>query len=145
MGKNKDHADEVLYTIANYYYYQSDTTNAIAYLEKSIKKSIGNNEQKGKSFLRLGEIYFDKEAYEPAAVNYDSAIAYLPNTVENYDKIVARKEILSDLAMYARTIQQEDSLQRLGKMSKAELDKYLADAKEKQGKEYLLVYCRAKK
>ena len=135
MGKNKDHADEVLYTIANYYYYQSDTTNAIAYLEKSIKKSIGNNEQKGKSFLRLGEIYFDKEAYEPAAVNYDSAIAYLPNTVENYDKIVARKEILSDLAMYARTIQQEDSLQRLGKMSKAELDKYLADAKEKQDKE----------
>ncbi|HNY54537.1 MAG TPA: tetratricopeptide repeat protein [Chitinophagales bacterium] len=135
MGKNKDHADEVLYTIANYYYYQKDTTNAIAYLQKSVKKSISNNEQKGKSFLRLGEIYYDKEDYEEAAVNYDSAIAYLPNTIENYDQIVSRKSILSELALYARTIQEQDSLQRLGKMSAKDLDKYLADAKAKKEKE----------
>lgn len=135
MGKNKDHADEVLYTIANYYYYQKDTTNAIAYLQKSVKKSISNNEQKGKSYLRLGEIYYDKEDYEEAAVNYDSAIAYLPNTIENYDKIVSRKGILNELALYARTIQEQDSLQRLGKMSAKDLDKYLADAKAKKEKE----------
>ena len=135
LGKNKDHADEVLYTIANYYYYQKDTVNAIAYLQKSAKRSIGNTEQKGKSFLRLGEIYFDKEAYEQAAVFYDSAIVYLPATFDHYDQIISRKSILSDLGMYANTIHEQDSLQRLGKMSPKELDKYLADVKAKLEKE----------
>jgi tetratricopeptide (TPR) repeat protein len=134
FGKNKDHADEVLYTIANYYYFQKDTTNAIAFLQKSVKKSISNNEQKGRSFLKLGEIYFDKEAYLQSAINYDSAIVYLPKTYENYDKIVSRKEVLTKLATYAQTIHTEDSLQRLGKMSKKELDAYLADVKAQQEK-----------
>ena len=135
FGKNKDHADEVLYTIASYHYNQKDTLNAIAFLQKSIKKSISNNEQKGKSFLKLGEIYFDKEDYFQSATFYDSAIAYLPNTYENYDKIVSRKDVLNQLANYAQTIHIEDSLQRLGKMSKKELDAYLADVREKQEKD----------
>ena len=135
LGKNKDHADEVLYTIANYYYYQKDTSNAIAYLHKSVKKSISNAEQKGKSYLRLGEIFYEKEAYETAAVFYDSAIVYLPNTVENYNQIVARKDILNDLAGYAKIIQEQDSIQRLGKMSPKQLEKYLAELKAKKEKE----------
>lgn len=61
FGKNKEHADEVLFTIANYYYFQKDTAQAITYLQKSIKKSISNKEQKGKSYLKLGEIFFDIE------------------------------------------------------------------------------------
>lgn len=134
FGKNKDHADEVLYTIASYYYNQKDTTNAIAYLQKSIKKSISNNEQKGRSFLKLGEIFYDKEDYLQAATFYDSAITYLPQTFEGYDKIVSRKEVLNQLATYALTIHTEDSLQRLGKMSKQELAAYLADVKAKQEK-----------
>ncbi|HNI32524.1 MAG TPA: tetratricopeptide repeat protein [Chitinophagales bacterium] len=134
FGKNKNHADEVLYTIANYYYYQKDTANAVAYLEKSIKKSLDNKEQKGKSYLRLGEIYFDKEAYDKAAIFYDSAIAYLPNTFENYQQIVTRKEVLGDLATYAQTIYTEDSLQRLGRMSPKELDKFLAEVKAQKEK-----------
>jgi tetratricopeptide (TPR) repeat protein len=135
FGKNKDHADEVLYTIANYYYYQQDTTNAIAYLHKSVKRSIGINVKKGKSFLRLGEIYFDKEDYAQAALFYDSAIVYLPTTMENYDAIVSRKSVLSELAAYAQTIIVEDSLQRLGKMSPKELEKYLADIAAQREKE----------
>lgn len=135
LGKNKEHADEVLYTIANYYYFQKDTTNAIAYLEKSVKRSIGLNPKKGKSFLRLGEIYFDKEDYAKAAVYYDSAIVYLPTTMEGYDAIVSRKDILSDLAEYAQTIVIEDSLQRLGKMSPKELEKFLAAVQAQKEKE----------
>lgn len=134
FGKNKDHADEVLYTIANYYYFQKDTTNAITFLQKSVKKSISNNEQKGRSFLKLGEIYFDKESYLQSAIYYDSAIVYLPKTYEDYDKIVSRKDVLAKLATYAQTIHTEDSLQRLGKMSKKELDAYLADVKAQQEK-----------
>ena len=137
FGKNKEHADEVLYTIANYYYFQKDTANSIAYLEKSVKRSLNNKAQKGQSFLRLGEIYYDKELYAKATVYYDSAILYLPKTTDNYDKIVSRKEVLNELAKYVKTIQEQDSLQRLGKMSPKELEKYLADiaaSKEKEDK-----------
>lgn len=135
LGKNKDHADEVLYTIASYYYFLNDSTNAIAYLKKSVIKSIGNDEQKGKSFLKLGEIYFDKEDYASATIFYDSAIVYLPTTFENYDEIINRKGILSELANYAQIIQVEDSLQRLGRMNPAELKEYLAEVKAKEAKE----------
>ena len=135
FGKNKEHADEVLYTIANYYYFQKDTANAIVNLEKSIKKSINNAQQKGQSFLRLGEIYYDKEQYAQAAIYYDSAIIYLPKTTEHYADIAARKTILNELAGYVRTISEQDSLQRLGKMPPKELEKYLADLAAKKEKE----------
>jgi tetratricopeptide (TPR) repeat protein len=85
----------------------------------------------------LGEIYYDKELYAKATVYYDSAILYLPKTTDNYDKIVSRKEVLNELAKYVKTIQEQDSLQRLGKMSPKELEKYLADiaaSKEKEDK-----------
>ncbi|MCB0508865.1 MAG: tetratricopeptide repeat protein [Bacteroidetes bacterium] len=137
FGKNKEQAGEILYTIANFYYEQKDTTNAISYLQKSIQKTIENPTQKGKSFLRLGEIYFEKEVYAQAAVYYDSAIVYLPKTYENYDKIVTRKDILSDLANNAKIIHVEDSLQVLGKMSPEELKNFLAKIaaqKEKEAK-----------
>lgn len=135
FGKNKDHADEVLYTIANYYYFNKDTANTIAYLQKSISKSVVNREQKGKSYLRLGEIYYDKEDYAQAAVYYDSAIVYLPATMEGYDAIVSRKSTLAELAQNTKIIMVEDSLQRLGKMNPKDLDKFLAAVKAKQEKE----------
>jgi tetratricopeptide (TPR) repeat protein len=135
FGKNKDHADEVLFTIANYYYFQNDTAQAIAYLQKSIKKSISNNEQKGKSYLKLGEIFFDKEEYFQSSYFYDSAIAYLPNTYENYEKIVSRKSTLTELASNFETIHVQDSLQRLGKMSPKELAAYIVDVQAKQEKD----------
>lgn len=135
MGRNKTYADQVLYTLANYYYYQKDTTQAIAALQKSIKRSIDNTEQKGKSFLRLGEIYFEKEMYDVAAIYYDSATALLPTTYPNYDKIAARKDILNDIAKNIAIIHTQDSLQRLGKMSPQELKNYLADIEAQRKKE----------
>lgn len=134
LGKNKEHADEVLYTIANYYYFQKDTAQAITYLQKSVSKALADNEQKGKSYLRLGEIYFEKEAYAQAAIFYDSAIAYLPNTFKNYNEIAARKAILNDLAENAQTIHEQDSLQVLGKMKPKELEKFLAEIQAEKDK-----------
>lgn len=135
FNKNKDHADEVLYTIANYYYFQKDTANAIAYLLKSVKRSVSNQEQKGKSYLKLGEIYYDREDYVQAASYYDSAIAFLPSTYENYETIKDRKVVLSQLADYAATIRVQDSLQRLGRMDPKDLEKFLADIQAKKDKE----------
>jgi tetratricopeptide (TPR) repeat protein len=135
FGKNKDHADEVLYTIANYYYFNKDTVSTIAYLQKSISKSVSNKEQKGKSYLRLGEIYYEKEDYAQAAVYYDSAIVFLPSTIEGYDAIVSRKSTLAELAQNTKIVMVEDSLQRLGKMNPKDLEKFLADVKARQEKE----------
>ncbi len=135
FGKNREHADEVFYTMANYFYFQKDTTNAVVFLQKSVNKSIANPNQKGKSFLRLGEIAYDREDYVVAAGFYDSAIAYLPVGYENYDQIQSRKKTLSELAIYVQVIKEQDSLQRLGKLSPKELDKFLSDVKSKQEKE----------
>jgi len=133
-NKYSDQADEVYYALSRYYYYVKDTSGAIASLLKAIKYCKDDLAQKGKSYLRLGEIYYDKEDYYTAARYYDSAVAYLPNTTPDYAEVVSRKSVLSNLAQYKKTINEQDSLQHLGKMSPKELDEYLAQLAKQEKK-----------
>jgi tetratricopeptide (TPR) repeat protein len=128
FGKNKDEADEVYYEMALYALNNNtDTTKAIEYLKKSVEASTINTTQKGLSYLRLGKIYFDKELYANAKNNYDSTIAFLPKDHTEFPEAELRQSVLEDLASYVKIIQEQDSLQKLGKLSPKELEKYLAD------------------
>jgi tetratricopeptide (TPR) repeat protein len=128
FGKNKDEADEVYYEMALYALNNNtDTTKAIEYLKKSVEVSTINTTQKGLSYLRLGKIYFDKELYANAKNNYDSTIAFLPKDHTEFPEAELRQSVLEDLASYVKIIQEQDSLQKLGKLSPKELEKYLAD------------------
>ena len=136
FGKNKDQADEVYYALASYALNNhKDTAAAMTYLDKSVKASTINAEQKGLSYLLMGKINFEEEKYSIAKLNYDSAVAFLPKTNSEYTETKDRQSILEELAKYREIITVQDSLQRLGKMLPEELAQYLADLNAKKDKE----------
>lgn len=117
--------DQIYYALAEVEFAERHTSEGIQMLLRSAEASINNNRQKGKSFLRLADIYFDERNYEVASEFYDSTMTYLPTDYPNYEVISATKESLSDLVYYLRIVDREDSLQTLAQMEPSELDKKL--------------------
>ena len=103
---------------------------------KSTQVSSVNQMQKGRSILRLGEIYFQRPDYLKASVYYDSTVTFLPGTFDGIEPISQRKVMRSDLAINLRAIEREDSLQRLASMTPSErnaiIDEIIAQIREEE-------------
>jgi tetratricopeptide (TPR) repeat protein len=115
--KNSDYYDVIYYTLGVISEKEKNIDQAVTYYKKSVQTSLINPNQKSLSFLKLGEINFDRALYKPAEAYYDSALATLPKDHPDFDNIVARKKTLKSLVGYINTIAREDSLQRVAKLS----------------------------
>ena len=121
--KNKEYLDQIYYVIAKMNLSQKDTVSAINNFTLSTEKSKYNDDQKSKSFLDLGRIFYLKSNYLSASEFYDSTITFMDSNHKEYNQVKEKQVLLAKLAMYLNTITLEDSLQRLAKMSEAELNK----------------------
>ncbi|GIV26547.1 MAG: gliding motility protein [Bacteroidia bacterium] len=138
--KNKEYLDVIYYTLGQIEEKQNNIEKAKNYYTLSVRTSTTNPKQKAYSYLKLGDIYFEEGQYVPSGRYYDSAITTLPKTHKNYDKIVARKEVLQNLISYIQGIHELDSLIQLSKFDKNEIDRlidrlikqYLAEKEKKQ-------------
>jgi tetratricopeptide (TPR) repeat protein len=138
-SKNTEYFDVLYYTLGEIEEKQRNVDQAVYYYKKSVQTSLTNSSQKALSYLKLGEINFDRALYQPAEAYYDSAVTTLPKDHPDYEHIVARKKTLESLVTHIRTIQREDSLQRVAKLSEAErialIDRIIANyEKEKERK-----------
>jgi len=125
-AKNQEFQDKIYYEMAQFEMKQENLEEALNYYRISIASSIGNNRQKGQSYLRLGEVYYDTlKNYQTAQAYYDSAIMVLPQDFENYQSIKDRQEILADFVKQLNTIQLKDSLLQLSEMDSLSLISYL--------------------
>lgn len=115
--KNSEYYDVIYYTLGEIEEKERNINQAIFYYKRSVQTSVSNPNQKALSFLKLGEINFDLTNYQPAEAYYDSTIATLPKEHPEYNSILARKKTLETLVGYIKTINREDSLQRIAKMS----------------------------
>lgn len=120
--KNLEFRDQIYYALAELELAEQNEEEGIDYLVKSTRASVSNNTIKGKAFLKLAEIYFVKPNYESAQLNYDSAVSFLPKEYPNYDRIVGISESLTQLITDINIIHDEDSLQKVAKMSPSERD-----------------------
>ena len=123
--KNSDYYDVIYYTLGDIEERERNQTQALYYYKRSVQTSINNPNQKALSFLKLGEINFDRANYAPAEAYYDSAVVTLPKDHPEYKSIVARKKTLETLVGYMKTISKEDSLQRIAKMSESEMNAFI--------------------
>ena len=130
-GKNEEFRDQIYYALALIYDKQDKKEPTISSLKKSIQFSTDNNQQKGLSNFMLGGIYFADEKYRPATPCYDSAVAFLVKEDKNLPLATDRKNILDLLAGYLNVIHTQDSLQTLGRLPKAELEKKVEDIIQK--------------
>ncbi|HYG50051.1 MAG TPA: tetratricopeptide repeat protein [Flavobacteriales bacterium] len=137
--KNKDYLDQIYYALAEIEFKENDDPDAIGYLKKSVYYSTNNNRQKGLSYKRMGDYYYEHKKFINAKMYYDSTMANLPQEYEGYTKVKEKSESLKDLVTNLLVIQNEDSLQRMRNMPLADLEKYvekviLAEDAEKERK-----------
>jgi tetratricopeptide (TPR) repeat protein len=133
--KNIDYRDKLFYAMSEIYKQEDEEEKRIQMLNLSVKASVDDDYQKGLSFLTLGRLYFDDLQYEPAQLNYDSAVQYLPEDFPDRGQIVKLAGTLTELVEQIRIIRTEDSLQRLSALPKAELEAYIEEVLENRKRE----------
>lgn len=121
--KNDGLYDQIHFELGNLEYRQKNLPEAIKQYQLSVAKSKSNNYQKAMSYLALGNLYLDMPEYKLAQAYYDSTASTVPSTYKYYQKIIDKKNVLSELISNYVIIETEDSLQRLSKLSKNELEK----------------------
>jgi len=150
--KNKEYQDQIYFALAQVYEKQNNTEKAIENYKLSAASSVNNLKQKGQAFLALGDYYFDIPEYLLASSYYDSSLIFLPKTYITYDNIKSKKISLTELVRHLNTVEREDSLQRIGRMSeddklaftdelirKVKLDKEIKEIEAEANRERALV------
>lgn len=136
--KNKEYRDQIYFALAELSYKEGDVPTAVAYLDNSIKESVSNNSQKALSYLRRGDIYFDRPDYKRAQANYDSAVAILPKDYPDFAQIETKRNSLTALVNNLNVISYEDSLQTLARMTESQrseaIDKMMKQMEEDEKK-----------
>ncbi len=123
--KNTEYLDVIYYTLGEISEKEKNQSEAVANYKLSVKNSTQNPKQKALSYLKLGEINFEQANYSSASGYYDSTMITLPKDYKDYSVISKRKETLETLIGYIKTIQREDSLQRVAKMSETDRTRFI--------------------
>jgi tetratricopeptide (TPR) repeat protein len=124
--KNAAFKDKIYYEKANFEANKGRYDNAIEFLQESVYYTK-SNDQKAASFLRAGEIAFEKKQdLSQAAAFYDSALLFLDKKVENYKAITNTHKGLTKFAEKYKALQTFDRLLELAAMSKDEQEEYIS-------------------
>ncbi len=124
--KNKEYLDQIYYALGNIEKSEGNIEKSIEYYKLSASKSSGNNHQKGLSYLTLADYYFAKPNYPQSQAYYDSAYNSLDDSYPDYQKLEVKTRNLNKLVENLNTVNREDSLQRVAKMSPSERNTIIA-------------------
>ena len=133
--KNKEYLDQIYYALAQVAISDNKDTLVIHYLKKSVSSSVSDDVQKSTSSLELADIYFDDANYINAQAYYDTAAMSLPADYPNYDAIINKTAVLSDLVVQIQTITLQDSLQTISHMDTEDLYAMIDNLIEKYNEE----------
>lgn len=130
--KNKEYLDQIYYALAGLAKNEGKETEQIELLNKSVRASTANVNQKALSYLELGKIHFQKKEYRQAQVYYDSTTSSLTNDYPDYTEILNRRNSLTKLVKNLRVIENEDSLQSLALLTPAERQQLIDETIRKE-------------
>lgn len=143
--KNTEYFDQIYFVLAEISEKENDMPQCINYLNKAIRASVSNTNQKAIAYLKLADISFSNADYKPAQAYYDSTVALIKPGFPNYDLIVNKKNSLSELVKNINIIAIQDSLRLIAKMDSAgrnaKIEKIIlqiAAAEKKKEEEQLL-------
>ena len=119
--KNAEYFDQIYYALANVAIADNKDTLVVYYLKKSVSTSVSDDVQKTTSSLELANIYFDDASYLDAQAYYDTAAMSLPTDYPNYEAIINKTSVLSELVNQIQIIVLQDSLQVISRMDTTDL------------------------
>lgn len=135
--KNKDFIDQIYYHIGNIHLENDEISEAINNYHTSIKKSTTNLDQKGVTYLKLADIYFNNADYVKAKAYYDSTLNTLSPKYPGYELIKKKGNNLELLATRYHTISREDTLQSLARLPEAEREERIGELVRQQAERSL--------
>lgn len=125
--KNEDYKDKILYEMGRFSQKRSLLSEAKDLYNQSLRSKVASPGQKGYTYWRLAEIYYDVEKNFPKAKLYfDSTVAALDTAEEKYKFILKRQKILADFVKEYQIVTREDSLQMYAKMDSLTREKRIA-------------------
>ncbi|UKJ07339.1 tetratricopeptide repeat protein [Solitalea lacus] len=123
--KNADYKDQIYFVLGAIAQRKNQIDSAVTLFSKSATNSDKNLNQKALSYSQIANIYFNKKDYDKARLYYDSTRTFVQRDLPDYDKIIQRSTKLNELIADIRTIDREDSLQRVASMPEAERNKII--------------------
>ncbi len=121
-GKYLPYYDQVYYVLGQLAASGHNTTDAIAYLKKSISTPKSTKKQKAISFATLGNVYYSSSDYVLAKRAYDSAASLSSFAAQDTLMVTAirRSRVLGQVTAPMAVIHQQDSLLELAGMPEKE-------------------------
>ncbi len=137
--KYAEFKDQIYYAMGDIKMSQKNYSGAIKDFENSLKFNESNTSQKIESYHRLANLYFEKEEYINAKQYFDSTLVVMEKEDERYFNTEKYAKGLTDIAKYLGIVNLQDSLLRLGTLSKEELQIFAKAELEKQKEAEALV------
>jgi len=119
--KNQNYQDQIFFTRAQIYLDDNNTEDAIAEFEQAIAATGSNPNVKLEAYYRLAELLFDNGYYKEAKNNYDEVLNLMSKTDDRYRKVERLSANLTDISNNIETVELQDSLLALSKLSESEL------------------------
>ncbi|MBR1563952.1 MAG: hypothetical protein IJ650_01245 [Paludibacteraceae bacterium] len=137
--KYKDKLDYVYGSLGNIYLQKKDTVEALRQYALAAENSTQNGLQKAAVLIRAGDLYYERQDYQNAAPCYKDAVNIISTEAADYERIRRRAETLDLLATELATVQLQDSLQALSKLTEEEqlkvAEKIIADLEKAEKEE----------
>ena len=137
--KNIEYQDQIYYALGNIALKEGNNAGAIENFKLSAEKSVQNANQKGLSYLAIGDIYYSKPEYSFAQLYYDSSLQNIDQSYDYYKDLQNKARSLNNLVEHLDVFIFQDSLQRLAGMTEAErlvvVDKIIEEVAKKEEEE----------
>lgn len=140
--ENRPFLDFIYFDFAEYHNQLDSIDLAVDLYNQSLKRQPKDPYLYSRDYLRLADIYFDKNKYKTAGAYYDSTLTKLDKTKREYRLIAKKRENLEDVIKYEGIASEKDSILNLIDMSKDEQMAYFNDYIEKLKEEAQSVFAQ---
>jgi len=118
--KNLEYRDQIYFAMADIALKDGQKNEGIAYLRKSLAFNKENTSQRAETYLKLADLYFEEEQFVEAKAYYDSTLTVLPADDIRHKRAMDYANNLKDIARLIQTIEANDSIVRIFRMSDVE-------------------------
>jgi tetratricopeptide (TPR) repeat protein len=119
--KNIEFQDQIYYALGNIALKEKKIEKAVENYELSASTSVSNYNQKGLSYVALGDIYYEMPEYSLSQAYYDSSLQNIDQDYDKYEELTRKAKSLTNLVQHSTVYDLQDSLQTLASLPEEEL------------------------
>jgi len=140
--ENRPFLDFIFFDYAEYHNQLDSVNLAVDYYNKSLARQPQDEYLYSRDYLRLAQIYFDRNKYKTAGAYYDSTLTHIEKSKREYRIIAKKRKSLDDVIKYEAIADENDSIINLVEMNKEERLAFFEDYIEKLKEEAKSVFAQ---